>query len=679
MCRLDTIYVMFPIVKILFLWIIGILILPFIQFSLGELLIFFAIFSCLFVALHFRRGHSFKFLENVLLVLILLTVVQLLNYHSSQEKYFNAYQNKEHKVLLKIKERYKQTDYQFKYIVDLQAVFRDSVVVINTDCLLLQKKDTLSSHFYPGDRFYASIYWKQIAKAKHSALFDSFEYWRLKGITGSLWLQEGTVEMQEKSNDWFYQIRRKQAEWLELIQRQNLSESTRQIISALVLGDKRSVDKEIKYQFSNLGLAHALALSGLHISLIYGICAFILGLVFKYRPALQSLSLVLIIVTYAILTGLSPSVMRASLMFLLYAFSLSINRRTTPLNIVFISALILLIYDSNLLYDIGFQLSYLAVLGILYFYRFFKKYFEHKSIPVKFILGMALVSVSAQLSTGILSVYYFHSFPLSFLWANLLILPMITFLLYLSVFYLFFLVVGIRIPLIDSFLDRFVDLLLNLLSIIEAYSFSPLEFYITRNELFYYYGLLLFICLVFFEKKFKFLHFFYLYLLVGVVVYDLKQGKPKELFINASKQALVISIVANDEQAVMSDNLESTSYLLGDYSLINSIVCVDSLSMESSYQNEFCRIRSGLVELFDEKLLIIENQKLNSENAMHVDVLIQRIYRWDVKDLCAFFSPSVVILDAKMYKKSREILKRQWLDLNVEVVDLSEEVYTRLY
>ena len=98
-------------------------------------------------------------------------------------------------------------------------------------------------------------------------------------------------------------------------------------------------------------------------------------------------------------------------MFLFYSISLALNRSTSSFNIVCISALTLLIYNSNLLYDIGFQLSYIAVFGILYFYQFFKKYLISKYVLVKMILGLAFISISAQLSTGILSAYYFHAFP----------------------------------------------------------------------------------------------------------------------------------------------------------------------------------------------------------------------------------------------------------------------------
>ena len=112
------------------------------------------------------------------------------------------------------------------------------------------------------------------------------------------------------------------------LNQQNISAESKQLLAALLLGAKKSVTKPIASQFSRLGLSHVLALSGLHISLLYGVCAFLVSLLFKNQPITQSLLLSLVILFYAVLTGLSPSVMRASLMFLLYAFTLLVDRRT---------------------------------------------------------------------------------------------------------------------------------------------------------------------------------------------------------------------------------------------------------------------------------------------------------------------------------------------------------------
>ena len=664
-----------PTSKILFFWIHGIVLSSVIQASLGLWILMLVIFSSFFFWIHYTQRNFY--LENFILACVLLCTVQVFERDFGYDNTISNLQDGNYEVLLKIKERSKKTNRTYSYVADLQAIFSDSTNVINMDCLLFQKKDSLSSHFYPGDLLYANVYMKAIPKPKHPALFDSHEYWRLKGISNYLWLKGRPIKKLDGSKSWYDQIRCKQAYWLELLNRQNLSKSTRQILSALLLGDRRGVGGDLRSRFSNLGLAHVLALSGLHISLIYGFFVYILGFIFQYRPTLQSICLVVIIVLYALLTGMSPSVMRASLMFMLYAVSLLLNRSVSSLNIVMISAFFMLIYNANLLYDLGFQLSYLAVFGILYFYRFFKNYFE-KSTPCKrFVLGIVFVTISAQLSTGVLSVYYFHSFPISFLWSNLLVLPMITLLLYFGFVYLFLLVLGIYTSYITSAMDTIVELLLRLLSFIDSFSFSPFFIYMTRNEMFYFYGLLLLFCLVFLEKKFKLLRFLYLYVLWGVCFYySTNDAVTKELFINASKNALTISIVANNEQVLLTDDVNSLGYLLGDYAMMNSVACTDTLSLKSRYKNEFVGVFDSQMSLFDRKLIILENQKIRSDSWANVDVLILRSYRDDIQRIKDCFSPEVVLLDAKIPAHYRFRMKQMCLLQDVQIVDLNEEVYT---
>lgn len=668
-----------PIAKILFLWIVGILIFSICELSSEVLIITISTASLFFIIVYKKRRTASRYLEHALLVMILWSSVQIFYHENFHSNDFEVFQDKEHRVQVKIKERYKETTFRRTYIVELQQIIRDSVIVINTDCLLYQKRDTLNVHFYPGDRFYADIYWKEIPKQKHPALFDSFKFWNLKGITQNLWLNDETIEWLEPSENGFYRLRKKQAEWVEMISHQNLSASTQQIIAALVLGEKRAVDSELRSTFSSLGLSHMLALSGLHVGFIYAIFAFLFSFILKYSPVLQSVSLSVIIVLYAALTGLSPSVMRASLMFLLYALSIGLGRRTCVFNLVFVSAFLLLLYDKNLLFDVGFQLSYLAVLGILYFHTFFKKYLEKKSKLLKYIMGLAFVSISAQLSTGILSVYYFHSFPLSFLWANVFILPMMMILLFLSLFYIFLLVSGFQPDFFGAFLDVFVHQLLKFMRFIEEHSFSSVLTYVTSYEVYYFYGLLVLFCLIFLEKKVKLLRFLYSYLLLGFVIYHLSVTNTKELFVNASKNTLVVSIFENKEQIVLTDNAKGIGYLLGDYSLMNHITCIDTLSLKSDYQNSFFKTSKGLIELFNERLLILENQVYQGGLNLPVDLIIQRNYRNDLERLYTQLSPKCILIDPKIPNEQRRRIKEGWLAIGVEVVDLNDSVYTKSY
>lgn len=667
---------MLPVVRILAFWILGILLIPFINYTYDVVLGIVILAALFFVGLWSIKSYSNKYTENLLLLIVVLGIVKLLSCNFQKTVDLSPYYNQNNKVLIKVKERYKTSNYHHKYIVELSAVKADSALKIQEDCLLMQVNDTSSKVFYPGDVFWCTVYCTPIRSAKHHTLFDNAKYWHLKGVSENLWLKQEELYFIDSQLSWFLSIRKKQIEWLELLQKQDMNQSTKQIISALVLGDKRGVSKDISSTFTNLGLIHTLALSGLHISLIYGICAFVLSILLKYRPKLQSIVLVSIILSYAILTGLSPSVMRASLMFLLYAFSLAINRRTTAFNIVFLSALILLIYNQNLLFDIGFQLSYLAVLGILYFYKFFRDFIEKQNYLKRFILSLVLVSLSAQVSVGLLSVYYFHSFPISFLWANIIILPFITILLYSSVAYLLFIVLGFQFQLMNGLMDTLVGALLYVLSIIEHYSFSPIEVFISQAELYYYYGLIILFCWVFLEKQLKWIYFLYVYVLAGAFGFSyFDQPATQELFINASKQGLVISISANNEQVIITDDPESVNYLLGDYSLRNSILCADTVSITGDFQNTFSRVEDGVILYFDKQLLILSDEKVITNKIMNIDVLLMREYRADIYEIQQVFSPEKVLLDARLTNKQKQRLKKQWQQLSVIPIDLSEAVY----
>jgi len=669
---------LFPIFKILIFWIPGILLSSLVQVTLGLWVLMFVIFSIFFVSIYHTGGHYH--LENGFLICVLLSSVQIYEFADKNDNAIDVLEDGGYVVFLKIVERHKKTSQNYSYIVELKTVFGDSTYLIGKDCLLFQHIDTHSNHYYPGDFLYADVYMNDIVKPKHPALFDSYNYWRLKGITKHLWLKGVPIMKLEQPNNWYDQIRCKQVHWLELLNRQNLTTSTRQILSALLLGDKRNLEKELRAKFSNLGMAHVLALSGLHIGLIYGFFAFFLRFIFKYRPILQSICLVVIIVLYALLTGMSPSVMRASLMFLLHAVSLSLNRRVPSLNIVMFSALVMLIYNSNLLYDLGFQLSYLAVIGILYFYRFFKNYFETISPLKRFILGIAFVTISAQLSTAFLSIYYFHTFPVSFLWANLIVMPIMMLLLYFGFIYLLLLIFDVYTSYISHAMDVTIYLLLQLLAFIERFSFSPVLIFMTRNEVFYFYGLLILICWVFLEKKFKHLQFLYLYVLLGVCCYSFRlDGYKKELFVNASTNALVISVIANNEQVVLTNDVNSLDYLLGDYSLRNSISCLDTLPLRSEYSNAFFGAFGSHMSILNHQLMIVDHQLIRSDLWIDVDVLILQSFREDAYQIKEHLSPEVVLLDASIPNYERLRMKQLFSSQNIQIVDLKEDVYTKRF
>lgn len=207
------------------------------------------------------------------------------------------------------------------------------------------------------------------------------------------------------------------------------------ISSALILGVKDELDNSIRDAYAQTGTMHVLAVSGLHVGLIYGILAFLLA-GFK-RTAKQRTVYAAVILgvlwLYAFITGLSPSVLRAAFMFSLISVAMVSRRRHNIYNTLAIAAFALLWYNPYFLLEVGFQLSFLALLGIVYLQPRFYKLIEFENRVLDKGWALFTASLAAQLATFPLGLYYFHQFPVYFWLANLLVVPAATLVLYSGV------------------------------------------------------------------------------------------------------------------------------------------------------------------------------------------------------------------------------------------------------
>ncbi|MBD2715440.1 ComEC/Rec2 family competence protein [Microvirga sp. STR05] len=221
------------------------------------------------------------------------------------------------------------------------------------------------------------------------------------------------------------------------------------LASALVLGIKDDIDQQTKQAYANTGTTHIMAVSGLQVGLLFGAVTWLLGLLpgrrgplFRFVTAALGLA---VIWSYAFLTGLSASVLRAAVMFTFIIVARATQRQTNMFNTLAVAAFCLLCYDPYLLCDVGFQLSFLAVISIVYLqprivaWFDVKDYFLQKQRPWqtktvqkfwkwsgKFLDGVwqaTALSLAAQVATFPLGLFYFHQFPLSFLFSNLVAVP----------------------------------------------------------------------------------------------------------------------------------------------------------------------------------------------------------------------------------------------------------------
>ena len=231
--------------------------------------------------------------------------------------------------------------------------------------------------------------------------------------------------------------------------RRNLIQTLAQIIpnkrqlsiaSGILFGDKSSMDNDLKTAFSTTGGAHVLAVGGLHAGILYGVLLFPFGFFgnSKRNKCLQQLFILPLMWTFTFITGLTPSVVRTTIMLSFYGLAEITGKKSFSLNIVGAAAFFMLLYNPMYLFDIGFQFSFSAVIAIISINPLLKSFYYTGNYIIRYIWSLITVSISAQIGTMPLTIYYFNQFPVVFLLTNLFIIPLVGILLTLLLIYLVF-------------------------------------------------------------------------------------------------------------------------------------------------------------------------------------------------------------------------------------------------
>ncbi len=207
------------------------------------------------------------------------------------------------------------------------------------------------------------------------------------------------------------------------------------VASTLILGYRADLSKETLSAYSKTGKIHALSVSGMHVGIIYIALNFLLGFLDRRKATLLiKVALICVLIWgYSLLTGFSPSVLRSAIMLTVFILSKQFNRSSNSYNVVAFTAFCLLVYQPFLIWDVGFQLSFMAVIGLIYYQPKIKKWLYFKNKWANKLWETTAMGLAAQLATLPLSIYYFHQFPVYFIISNLFVLIPITLMMYLGI------------------------------------------------------------------------------------------------------------------------------------------------------------------------------------------------------------------------------------------------------
>ncbi len=284
--------------------------------------------------------------------------------------------------------------------------------------------DKLSKNLGYGDMILIRGKLDTIASSQHTSGFDFKKYYASKGITHTAQVEDWTLI--EKYDGLYNIILRQRQHLLGILKKHLKTENEYAVGAALCLGNKDFLSDEIKNKFATVGAMHVLAVSGLHVGIIFSMLFTFLN-IFKTRNkfwvVLKILITLLGIWLFVFLTGGSPSVLRAGIMFSFITISVYIRKYKNTYNTLAAAAILLLVYDPYLIYDVGFQLSFTAVAGIVYLHPKIYALLYFKWMIPDYLWQITSVGIAAQIATFPIGLYYFHHLPVNFLFTGLFVVP----------------------------------------------------------------------------------------------------------------------------------------------------------------------------------------------------------------------------------------------------------------
>ncbi len=428
-----------PCVKLILPFIGGILCEPQITSGiLSSMIILTAILFVLFIIPFVNMSYRYRWVRGVVILMCFFWLGKSLHSLSRNHTSYNEIQSYNRLGIVVLEHRVLSSG---KHRILGEIKYLDSIETYRSGKVLLYMPDMAKAqNLVYGDLIFMDNTITPIAGPLNRYMFDFKKFWERKSVyyqafpEDNQWMPAFT----NMGNPLIRMVHKIQLNILKSAEKDGITGDNKAIFSALFLGNRVYLDEGTRHSWANAGAIHVLAVSGLHVGIIYIILSSFCRALFRNRKysIAGTLIVVLVLWLYACFTGFSVSVLRAVTMFTFIAVGKSVFRYVNIYNIIAASALLILIVDPKQLFTVGFQLSYLAVTGIVTFYPYLYVLVQSNNWFIDKIWQLTCVSITAQLSTFPLTIYYFHQFPVLFILTNLIIIPLATFIIYGSLIYI---------------------------------------------------------------------------------------------------------------------------------------------------------------------------------------------------------------------------------------------------
>ncbi len=345
--------------------------------------------------------------------------------------------------------------------------------------LLITIKDKFARNLYYGDELLIPANYQAVEPPYNPAEFNFKQYLANQNIHYQAFLSQLQYYVFAKNHGnglIFYSLKLRQR-LVEKFKKHIRNPEAVALASTLILGYKADLSNEVLQAYSKTGTIHVLSVSGAHVAILFLVLDLMLGFLnrFRYGKTIKVVLVILIIWYYSLLTGFSPAVCRAAVMISMIIIGKTYSRYINTLNVLALSAFCLLLYNPYFILDVGFQLSYLAVAGLVIFQPIVYKWINIDNKWLDKLWATCSVSIAAQVITFPLSAYYFHQFPVYFLISNLFIIVPSELIMIAGLTYL----VMPDIPFVSSalgwILEKLILLMDRVLAEIEHFPYSSIS------------------------------------------------------------------------------------------------------------------------------------------------------------------------------------------------------------
>jgi competence protein ComEC len=442
--------------------------------------------------------------------------------------------------------------------------------------------------------------------------------------------------------------------------------------AALSLGYKSAITDELRTAYANTGAMHVLAVSGLHVGLVQLIISWLLNFIrlnSQYWSLIKALLTIVGIWSFALLAGGAPSVLRAATMFSFLAAGLALKRYSNIYNSLASSAFLLLCIQPNLLFSVGFQLSYLAVLGIVYFQPRLYRLWYIKYKAVDYVWKLTTVSIAAQLATLPISIYYFHQFPIYFFLSGLVVVPAAALVLMLSISLFAFHGLPLIAFIIGRFLNGLLQIVNNVIFFIQQLPAGLLEgIWVSTTSVIIMYALLLTVIIAINTRKDIYLRYALMISLLLAFTYSHRQwevNKQRALVVYQVKGKSLVdyfagqkcySLAAND---INSNDIKYTAQQHRWYRRVRAIHCIPQ---DSTLTDIALWAYNGFMQIGELKMVLPQHITVPASDSLpllHVDLLLlTKDANVDLEKWSQYLKPEQVVIDGSTsYYEAME-----WID-----------------